>query len=339
MEISKSNYDKVLFRAGVQTNGCLYYSDWNSNGLFKLNIKDNCTQVIATFESDMIERLHEFAFVFNNEIWFIPSDIHEKIAIYNLDKDRIRYLDIPKYKYVCNNRPFMGYYIMHNKVWLFPSSMVAMLEVDLIDETMKYHYLLNENAERELDKRRFIYSSYYVKKDKAYLCPWGEKYITIFDLSHLSIKKINIEIPQYCYKNIVVKEKEIILFPEKLENGIIAYDIESEKQVKKMCLNCNNICDIVIENENKVFILPNKEKNAIVLHLFKWNYEVINELNIDEDVVWYEVRNILNKIFIIPYTEKNNMIYFEKNEFKILKCQHYIDEEIRQLFLMLKINN
>lgn len=137
----------------------------------------------------------------------------------------------------------------------------------------------------------------------------------------------------------MVKEKEIILFPEKLENGIIAYDIESEKQVKKMCLNCNNICDIVIENENKVFILPNKEKNAIVLDLFKWNYEVINELNIDEDVVWYEVRNILNKIFIIPYTEKNNMIYFEKNEFKILKCQHYIDEEIRQLFLMLKINN
>ena len=54
-----------------------------------------------------------------------------------------------------------------------------------------------------------------------------------------------------------------------------------------MCLNCNNICDIVIENENKVFILPNKEKNAIVLDLFKWNYEVINELNIDVSAGFY----------------------------------------------------
>ena len=32
------------------------------------------------------------------------------------------------------------------------------------------------------------------------------------------------------------------------------------------------------------------------------------------------------------------MVCFEKNEFKILECQHYMDEEICQLLLKLKID-
>lgn len=337
MEITKSKYNKILFRAGVEIKEFLYYSAWDSNGLFKMNTRSNCTRVIATFESARLEGLHEFAFLFNNEIWFIPSDVHEKIAIYNIDEEMIEYVDIPKYKYVCNNRPFMGYHIINNNAWLFPASMGAVLEVNLITKTMSYHYLLNENDEKDINKKRFIYSSFYVMKDKAYLCPWGEKYITIFNLSNLSVKRMNIEVPQYCYKNIIVKENEIILVPEKLGDGIIVYNIEKENQIKKLCLNENNICDIVIEDKNKVFILPNGKRMVIILDLFKWNYEILNGLNIDEDVVWYEVRNILNKKFIIPYTEKGNMVCFENNEFKILECQHYMDEEICQLLFKLKI--
>lgn len=336
MEKLKSDYDKILFRAGVQVNDFLYYSDWNSNGLFELDIKNNCTRVIATFESNMIERLHEFAFAFNNEIWFIPSDMHEKIAIYNLDEEIIRYLDIPKYKGICNNRPFMGCYIKHNNAWFFPASIAAILEVNLITGTMRYHYLLNEKDERELDKKRFIYSSYYVSNDKVYLCPWGEKYIITFNLSDSSIKRINIKIPQYCYKNIVIKGNEIILFPEKLDNGIVVYDIESVKQVRKMRLNCINTCDIVFQDKNKVFILPNKQRRAIILDLHKWSYDFTDILNIDEDVAWYEIRNISNRKFIIPYTERKYLVVFENGEFKILKCNHYKDEEMCQLLLKLK---
>lgn len=175
-------------------------------------------------------------------------------------------------------------------------------------------------------------------EDKVYLCPWGEKYITIFNLFDLSIKRINIEIPKYCYKNIMIKGNEIILFPEKLENGIIVYDIEKGKQIRKICLKYNNICDIVIAEGDKVFILPNKVKEIVVLDLFEWKLNIIKELDIDEEVVWYEVRNISNKKFVIPYTERKSMLYFEEKKFEILKCQHYIDEEISQLLLKLKLN-
>ena len=127
------------------------------------------------------------------------------------------------------------------------------------------------------------------------------------------------------------------MIPEKLGVGIVIYNIEKENQIKKLCLNENNICDIVIEDKNKVFVLPNGKRMVIILDLFKWNYEILDGLNIDEDVVWYEVRNISNKKYIVPYTEKGNMVCFEKNEFKILECQHYMDEEICQLLLKLKI--
>lgn len=334
----KSNYNKILFRAGVEINGFLYYSAWNSNGLFKMNKMDNCIQIIDVFETNMLSQLHEFAFEYNNEIWFIPSYICEKIAIYNIDEGRMRYLEFPKYRYACNNRPFMGSCIRYNRIWLFPASIGAVLEIELLTGEMHYHYLMSKNEEEKINKNRFIYSSYFVEENKVYLCPWGEKYITSFNMYDLVVKKNDLGIPKYCYKNIIIMGDDVILFPEKLGEGIIVYNIKEKRQIKKLCIQYNNLCDIVILEGYKAFILPNKAKEMIVIDLEKWEMQFIDNIDIDGDVVWYEVRSILNNKYIIPYNERKDMLYFEENKFKIFNVQHYIDEEINQLLLKLNLN-
>lgn len=81
------------FRAGMETNGRLYFSARDRNGLYAINLETEQKEFLGFFP-DKSE--HDFCCRVGNELWFFPMDqTKSRFDIYNMDSGRFTVAELP----------------------------------------------------------------------------------------------------------------------------------------------------------------------------------------------------------------------------------------------------
>lgn len=129
------NNIELNFLAGVQVENDIYFSAWNMNGLFLYNPQTEECNFLKCFPGEENWGLHSEAVLYKNSIWFIPR-ASERIAIVELDRLEIKYLELPKY--ACRKKehiPPIRMKACHKNgerfLWIIPFAYRLFLKIDM----------------------------------------------------------------------------------------------------------------------------------------------------------------------------------------------------------------
>ena len=298
------------FNAAVQIGESLYYSAKYMNGLFRADLATGKSEYITMFDTEREEDIHKLAFSEGNKIWFIPSYIGEKIAIFHIDSCTMEYVEIPDPKKVCDGFLFMEYVRKEDVVWLVPGVYGAFLRVNVKTGELRRIKLPIE----EYEKVNFPVIQGCERDDKIYLCPWDDAGIFYLDLKSEEVKTIDIETKQNFYRNIFIFDNCIYLFPRVIPNDILKMDLGTKK--------CENIglhitkekTPIVAihyeRNTNRMFLFPQLEEEKIfILDLESQKASEIempidSGLKISEGAFWRDMTYISEDTFYVMSNDK-----------------------------------
>lgn len=295
------------FNAAVQIGESLYYSAKYMNGLFRADLTTGKSEYITMFDTEREENIHKLAFSEGDKIWFIPSYIGEKIAVFHIDSCTMEYVEIPEPKKVCDGFLFMEYIRKGDDVWLVPGVYGAFLRLNVKNGELQRIKLPIEDWEkvnlpvvqgREWD-------------NKIYLCPWDYRNIFYLDLGNKEVRAIHteIEIKQNFYRNIFIFDNCIYLFPRVIPNDILKIDLGTAK--------CENIGLHITKEEtpivvihyesraNRMFLFPKLEKERVFVLDLKSQKASEIEMSIDsglkisEGAFWRDMTYISEDTFYV----------------------------------------
>lgn len=128
---------KLFFLAGVQVGEDIYFSAWNTNGLFKMNPGTNECVFLTRFEGEAHQNLHSAAVCYEGALWFIPSN-SDRIARVDIQTLAVTYLSLPEYgadRTLNGVRQFIRFKHCYDKgeryLWLTPYAYNFLIRVDL----------------------------------------------------------------------------------------------------------------------------------------------------------------------------------------------------------------
>lgn len=337
---SKNNLEKgtAYFSAVVQIGEYIYYSAKYANGLFRANLTTRKSEFITMFETEREGDVHNFAFTVNDEIWFIPAYLGDRIAIFNIKTLKMEYLDIPEPKKTCNGFLFMNSIIKGDFVWLVPGVYDAFLCLDI-----------NNRKIRKVDLPISDYGEMgysviqgYEYDNKIYLCPWDYNRVLYLDLASEEIGTIDVIIKENVYRNIIVIDNHIYLFPREIPNDILEIDLIENKCFNRT-IDVGNVSTLIVAAyydicKKRMLLFPRlREKRVYVLNMENFevtqiDIEVDNDWNFSELIFWRDIAKISDDtFFVIPNDNSAPILEYHKNKLKpfLLECQR--DLFVRQL--------
>ena len=274
------------FIAASEYEDKLYISDPNNRGLIEYNMSTEETVIKNIFMAENERRNYWSAFTYHDEVWFIPLRDNQKIAIYNIPNNNIKYLPIPKSNHKCEYQPFRENYIVEDKVYLIPAYYDCVLCMDLISKKMEridigiYSYSGNIHT---------TYKSSCMNQNKIYFCPFNNSQVKCYDLINKVVEDIPVLVSSGVYTGIYVKDNILYLMPQKLGNGILKYDLINKAQ---SVINIGDDCYGNTQYEcsfgfnNMVYGLP-------------WNGNIMYEYNCINDEI--KARKIGNNNAVYSY--------------------------------------
>lgn len=327
----KNEQDKVVlekgrayFNAAVQMGEYLYYSAKDTNGLFRADLSTGKSEFITMFDTENETDIHIHAFSVNDEIWFIPSFWGDKIAVFNTESLNIKYIDIPETKTkkitAANGYLFLKLIRKGDFVWLVPGVYDAFLCLNLNNRELRKIDLPISDYEGI----NYLAAQGCEHNNKIYLCPWDYNKILSFDLETEEFKELGSTVEERVYRNIVVRENHLYLFPEKLPNDILDIDLNVNACVrKKIDIEDTSELNIVMyydDRTNQVFLFPRlREKRIYVLDMGNFTMNQIeiefdDSYNISDNAYWLVITKISEDTFCVISNDKMA---------PILKCHNH----------------
>ena len=269
LKIDKKGY--VTFYAAAEYNGKLYIADSNNKGLLEYDLTTKETIIKNVFMAENYMNNYGQAFTYMNEVWFIPLRDYERIAIYNVENNKIDYLEIPKSKHKCEYIPFTDFIIKDCYVYMTPAHYDSLLKIDLKNRSI---FRISIGVEEYSGSGYPITTASILKENKIYICPFNNNKFIIYNTDTDSIEKIISLKDKNAYTNIFFYREKLYLVPLKISEGLTLLDwnndVEEKKEIKCSSDYSDYECLGSVVDETGVMFFPNKGE-AIV----RYNY--INE--------------------------------------------------------------
>lgn len=310
----------ATFLAGVSIEKYIFFSNWISNGLYRLNIETgNCELVTLFLEEENSSHLHNYAFLCLNKIWFIPS-AGKKIACYNIEKNSMKYIDLPKEgRVILDSRDSITfkfncfYHVDSSICWMIPVGYNLLIKLDMINAKIE----IIENWPTNLKWQDGItnFRNGYMLDNYIYLMPYDSTYGVKINLSDNQISKYSIEKCRLA----IPHKMQIVFVSEFVGDKIKIYDYQSKK-----------IREIKIEgeyNRKNYYLSYGFQKNKLILFPFIGQEEIHIDLdsmfaeaipiikeNSNTEESWYFQRCLeINGVLYVISDRKNKIIKIYEN--------------------------
>lgn len=328
----------AYFNGAAQIGEYIYYSAKNTNGLFRANLTTRKSEFITIFDTERKTDIHRFAFSVNQEVWFIPFNYGDKIAIFHVDSTELEYVDIPKPKKECTSNLFLNILQKDDYVWLVPGNYDALVSIHIKDRTTKRIDLPIGDYEEMAFTQGCEYDN------KIYLCPWAHNRIVYWDLTSEEIGVIDIAIEEQKYRNIFILNDIIYLFPRDIPNDVLQINLrEYECSNRKIRVENNNTRVLAIyynASMNQMLLFPYLEERRI----YRLNMDSfdVNEIKFEYDdssdsfgqILWRDIAKLSDDTTLI--LSNGYILEYHNNELTpfLLECPK--DLFMRQLFELME---
>lgn len=278
MQLFFEKKTNISFIAGVIYNKTLYYSSYNFGGIWKLNIDDGKTEMIAMIPEN---RKHEFAFRINEQIWFIPA-YQEKNIFDVLDTNTgvVKNIAIKSSE---NNktveRKYSNFIEFDSEIWVMPSTIEYIVIIE--KNSGKLSYVMLSDMKIDVTDNNFV-STVNVGK-RIYMYEVKRNQLLRLDTETKEICWFGLKEQGCTYRNIVKYGKYLYIIPRNINgNSILKYDSEKDAVVdEKVIINDTNkgelICTGSTLRGNRIFLAPYNFSEVII-----WTIDgEIEEININ----------------------------------------------------------
>ena len=333
LQFDEKNY--FIFYAAAEYNDKLYISDPNNHGLLEYDLDTKQITVKNVFLAENMRDNYWSAFSYNSEIWFVPVRDNQKIAIYKINDNSIEYLEIPKSEHICKYRPFGQIYLVDNKVYLVPAYYDCLLCIDLLTREIER---VDIGVYSYSGDMHVTYKSSYMEQNKIYFCPFNNSQVKCFDVLNKVTENIPIAVTSGIYTNVIAKDNYLYLMPQKLDNGILKYNLKDKSQKnlyvssKYECITqyeCSFIVDDII------YGLP-WEGNTMYMFDCRNDKIEIKEINDNSRNIYsyYCAHKINEERYLIISDNKNApCLIWDKDEIKLIDITLPEDYFIKELLM------
>lgn len=184
--------NRIICNGFVVVEDTVYFSAFNSNGLYKWSKNDDAPQFISYFPNEKLTQkyLHAAAYLLGDKIYFAPAAAGN-IAIYDLKNKSIKSINVEgyatgtsKYYDICSNE---------NKVYMIPSRAEYIIEIDTHTDSIVLHneWISKINLSLNKDMPLIKYGSF-VRKEKLYIPYIRDNCMLEIELKTFTIETIKI---------------------------------------------------------------------------------------------------------------------------------------------------
>lgn len=221
----------IAFLAGAVVGDYIYFSDWLSNGLYCLNIMTGeCEPLTVFLDERNTPWLHNYAFLFNGMVWFIPNEA-EKIAYYDIKENELNYISLPdKGKRIVNSngkKPFRFFACRegHGPIcWLAPIGYNLLLRLDMGNKCIEE--ITGMPGELEWKDGVINFYGGCMSGGHLVMCPYDAKFGISIDVYDCSISKRGINWTFRRYRYIIPWKGKQIYVPFRMDSPLLVYDCE-----------------------------------------------------------------------------------------------------------------
>lgn len=285
---------KLNFFAGVEYKNKIYFSAYNHNCLYMMDLKNKDIKPIAKFKEKQISMLHREAFIYGNMAWFIPQS-GEYIVKVNLDTLEMKYFE---YSYILKDEDSKRTYhafICGKKVgrylYLIPRSIDTLVIINTeTDEISQIESVINPKQEITMDGL--------VEEDTLLIFFKESRYYRKIDLK--TGKKFDYNLGVGIYSAIRYRENLWLLTDE--SKSLIKYNINKSQINNKIELGGIKQYHGTIQYDNRVIFLPFKSDSYLYLDMY-------NEKIIEDDIKNIKMADYYNKVTVVD-SETKKIITF-----------------------------
>lgn len=261
------NKKNLTFLAGVQVKEEIYFSAWNTNGLFKMDPKTGKCTFLTRFTGEGEQFIHSSAVYYKEAIWFIPSWSNRitRVDIHTLE---MSYIMLPDHGidviFSNKTRPSIRLKVCYEEgesnLYLTPYAYNLVLKVDLDKKELVIC------SEWETG----IFSDSLRVENEIWLCPSHTGQVVAFDTISQKEKTFFFDSSNAVYLNIGKYHEQILFFPHKLESGIVIVDCYTQDKKRLYFEGKNQNYQTLCMSDGYAF-LPPYQGNECVLVDFEKN--------------------------------------------------------------------
>ena len=262
-------YISYWFLSAVKdtTSEVLYFMGNNIKGLFSWNLLTNEVSLLNSMEDRQFENeMYDCGVISNRKIYF-PNRNTDKLAIYNIDTNRITYKDLYEgdVKEIVHYKPelFLGHFVLQgkdNKIFVVCREYPIITVIDTETDNIR-HILLKEWDKSFL----FLAKDYGEYKGSYYFPALDSNKVLIFNIQDETFECLQLDkCRDMKFSSCLRKDGKLILLSDD-SKYIVQYDISTTK---------TNIIEIALED---LGITDNRRK----IKEYNGNYYILPMLNIN----------------------------------------------------------
>lgn len=313
------DYRKIAFRHVAIAHNQIWFCNQYYSALFKLDIKEQKIYFESGLPCCNSMGANQFAaLAWNNGKLIIAPQNAMSVLIYNPKYREIKSIPLDMERYAkgkkCNY--FFDAVSYKNKVFLFPGTFEAIVQVDVISEEITYITEWFSSIKNYIqDHKKIIFSiGNYQVEEKIYLPFWQGNVVMIFDMVSLQCSFHKMKCEDFEFSSIIVKDENWWI-SAKNRNEIIQYNaIENNVRLIQMNLLEGDIHSdnyVMLDIDDKLYLIP-RNGNIIISYNIKTG-ELIRETEITMRCGLEQLEYVYEHINYICCEKKGNWIVAYSN--------------------------
>lgn len=184
--------NRIICNGFVVVQDAIYFSAFNSNGLYKWSKNKAAPQFISYFPDENLTQnhLHAATYLLGDKIYFAPAAA-KNIAIYDLKDKSIKNINVEDYAMGTSKYYNMCSY--KNKLYMIPSRAEYIIEVDTYTDSIVFHneWVTKVNIALNQDMPAMKYGAF-IRKEKLYIPYLRDNCIFEIELKNFIVNTIKI---------------------------------------------------------------------------------------------------------------------------------------------------
>ncbi len=294
---------KLIFETIAIKDNTGYASNYNENGLFKVDMNTGECTFLCTFPDEKIfdKRMFSKAVWLGNLIYFIPAAANA-LHIFNVENNTIKRVEIPRvdkniYQFYYGSCKFIDAVVYESVLWMIPSSYPGMLRMNLLDDMVS---IVDDWIP---DQGYFFKAKACVNGSKIVIPDGKSNLLLMFDMGNNTAKferlgDGNHGVMQFC------KVDDEFYFAPRIMGSIVRWNVNTGKVIEyndypdafsgtqPVFSNCYSF-------DRRIYFSPSTANGGIVLENGKLRYDTEN--------IWKTGKNKVEYLF-----QYDNALYYRE---------------------------
>ena len=251
--LDEKDITNYAFFAATQHGDNLFFSDFNSNALFKLNLLSGVTEIVGFFpEHD----LHWVAFNQPDSIWFLPAGaVKKRICIYKFSEQAFTYMNLPGTDDRENR--YANFIIDDSYVWIIPCRDNLLLRINRANEQLE---IVTEMPQNTINGKTVNFGDAIIINGAIYCCPFEYENILKYNIESSTFSEIHWQHDLMHYQKMLYFEGFIYYIPNRSGDMIVRHNVAGDQIEDWFKLQIDGTSDWFCgfaQQDDTVWIMPN----------------------------------------------------------------------------------